>query len=60
MDKLQTWLARISQPPRAEVANIDYWDLLLETRILQDAGAGGIGLRFSGQEGEARPEAAGK
>lgn len=38
MDKLQKWLRRIQQPPRREVANLDYWALLSETRISQDAG----------------------
>jgi len=33
MDKLQAWLRRIQQPPRREVANLDYWSLLAETRI---------------------------
>lgn len=33
MDKLQKWLRRIQQPPRREVANLDYWALLAETRI---------------------------
>ncbi len=37
MDKLQKWLRRIQQPPRREVANLDYWDLLAETRIAQEA-----------------------
>ena len=35
MDKLQQWLLRIQQPPRREVANLDYWFLLSETRIAQ-------------------------
>lgn len=39
MDKFDEWLSRIQQPPRQEVANLDYWDFLLETRILQDAPA---------------------
>ena len=38
MDKLQAWLRRIQQPPRREVANLDYWFLLSETRIAQEAG----------------------
>ena len=38
MDKLQAWLRRIQQPPRREVANLDYWALLAETRISQEAG----------------------
>ena len=38
MDKLQQWLLRIQQPPRREVANLDYWFLLSETRIAQEAG----------------------
>jgi len=38
MDKLQQWLRRIQQPPRREVANLDYWFLLSETRIAQEAG----------------------
>ena len=38
MDKLQEWLRRIQRPPRREVANIDYWALLTETRIAQEAG----------------------
>ena len=38
MDKLQAWLRRIQQPPRREVANLDYWFLLSETRISQEAG----------------------
>ena len=38
MDKLQKWLRRIEQPPRREVANLDYWALLAETRIAQEAG----------------------
>ena len=38
MDKLQAWLRRIQQPPRREVANLDYWSLLAETRISQEAG----------------------
>jgi len=38
MDKLQAWLRRIKQPPRREVANLDYWFLLSETRIAQEAG----------------------
>ena len=38
MDKLQQWLRRIQQPPRREVANLDYWVLLSETRIAQEAG----------------------
>lgn len=38
MDKLQEWLRRIQRPPRREVANIDYWALLTETRIVQEAG----------------------
>ena len=37
MDKLQAWLRRIQQPPRREVANLDYWFLLSETRIAQEA-----------------------
>ena len=37
MDKLQKWLRRIQQPPRREVANLDYWALLAETRIAQEA-----------------------
>lgn len=37
MDKLQNWLRRIQQPPRREVANLDYWELLPETRIAQEA-----------------------
>ena len=37
MDKLQQWLRRIQQPPRREVANLDYWALLTETRIAQEA-----------------------
>lgn len=36
MDKLQEWEARILQAPRAEVANIDYVDLLVECRILDE------------------------
>ena len=32
MDKLQAWLERITQPPKSEVANLDYWDFLVETR----------------------------
>ena len=36
MDKFEEWLERISQPPKPEVANLDYWDLLLETRIIQE------------------------
>ena len=35
MDKLQQWLRRIQQPPRREVANLDYWALLAETRIAE-------------------------
>lgn len=38
MDKLQAWLRRIQQPPRREVANLEYWFLLTETRIAQEAG----------------------
>ena len=38
MDKLQAWLRRIQQPPRREVANLEYWFLLAETRIAQEAG----------------------
>ena len=38
MDKLQEWFRRIQRPPRREVANIDYWALLTETRIAQEAG----------------------
>ena len=38
MDKLQAWLRRIQQPPRCEVANLEYWFLLTETRIAQEAG----------------------
>ena len=37
MDKLQKWLRRIQQPPRREVANLDYWALLAETRIALEA-----------------------
>ena len=37
MDKLQAWLRRIQQPPRREVANLDYWALLAETRIALEA-----------------------
>ena len=37
MDKLQIWLRRIQQPPRREVANLDYWALLTETRIAREA-----------------------
>ena len=37
MDKLQRWLERIQRAPQREVANLDYWDLLLETRIEQEA-----------------------
>lgn len=37
MDKLQNWLRRIQQPPRREVANLDFWALLEETRIAQEA-----------------------
>jgi hypothetical protein len=36
MDKLQAWLRRIQQPPRREVANLDYWALLAETRIVPE------------------------
>ena len=36
MDKLQAWLRRIQQPPRREVANLDYWALLAETRIARE------------------------
>ena len=36
MDKLQKWLHRIQQPPRREVANLDYWALLAETRIARE------------------------
>ena len=39
MDKLQKWLQRIQQPPRREVANLDYWELLAETRIAQEGEA---------------------
>jgi hypothetical protein len=39
MDKLQSWLQRIQQPPRREVANLDFWELLSETRIAQEGGA---------------------
>ena len=38
MDKLQAWLRRIQQPPRREVANLDYWALLAETRIAEGTG----------------------
>ena len=37
MDKLQRWFERIQRAPQREVANLDYWDLLLETRIEQEA-----------------------
>ena len=37
MDKLQRWLERIQRAPQREVANLDYWDLLLETRIAQES-----------------------
>ena len=37
MDKLQAWLRRIQQPPRREVVNLEYWFLLAETRIAQEA-----------------------
>ena len=35
-DKLQAWLDRIAQPPKPEVANLDYWDFLVETRIVEE------------------------
>ena len=44
MDKLQAWLRRIQQPPRREVANLEYWFLLAETRIAQEAGISRITL----------------
>ena len=37
MDKLQRWFERIQRAPQREVANLDYWDLLLETRIAQES-----------------------
>lgn len=37
MDKLEAWEDRISQPPRQEVANLDYIDLLVECRIMEEA-----------------------
>ena len=36
VDKLQAWLERITQPPKPEVANLDYWDFLVETRIAKE------------------------
>ncbi|MBR2796327.1 MAG: hypothetical protein IKF98_10535 [Clostridia bacterium] len=49
MDKLQAWLRRIQQPPRREVANLDYWFLLAETRIAQEAGMPPEGLAEGGR-----------
>lgn len=34
VDKLKEWEERIAQAPQAEVANIDYLELLAECRIL--------------------------
>lgn len=36
-DKLEKWLETICKPPSPQVANLDYWDLLLETRIIEEA-----------------------
>lgn len=36
MDKLQVWLEQITQPPKPEVANLDYWDLMMEMRIVEE------------------------
>ena len=36
VDKLQDWEERISNPPKAEVANLDYMDLLRECRIIEE------------------------
>ena len=33
--KLQDWQKRISQPPKNEVAGLDYMSLLMEMRLLQ-------------------------
>ena len=38
-EKLAAWEARITQEPKSEVANLDYIELLVECRILEDAGA---------------------
>ena len=53
MDKLQGWLERIQLPPRQYVANLDYWELLAETRV--DPGALMMGRSRPGESPSARP-----
>lgn len=38
-DKLTEWESRITQPPREEVANLEYLELLFECRIIESAEA---------------------
>lgn len=34
-EKLAEWEARITQPPKEEVANLEYLELLCECRIIE-------------------------
>ena len=38
-EKLALWLERISEPPKDDVANLEYFELLTECRIITEASA---------------------